>query len=301
MSNKKGVPEPNYTQVPNDLFDKYLADMGRAELKVVLAISRMTFGYHRDRVRISLSRLVEMTGLSRASVLKGAEEAEKRGLITKLNDGGVTEWVVNLLNQFKKDPQVVVKKVNHTGKESKPVPVKVVNQTGEVTIPPSIKESNKENKSKEKINKKAVEEEPPKSTNPTPAADSDVSDRQIMDDLLLKAGVMQPKRSQLLDLEHVTPEYVRAHCAVKGVPVGLLIHKIEYHDPAPAIHQTKKPPKKPNKKPPTPEELEIQAKKEAARERMLELDNRLKENGRSVFTGEEKQEYQQLMQVIIGH
>ena len=40
-----GFQAPNFTQTPNDLFDIYLADLGHAELRVLLAVIRETYGW----------------------------------------------------------------------------------------------------------------------------------------------------------------------------------------------------------------------------------------------------------------
>ena len=56
---------PNHTQVPNDLFDSILCDIGYAELKVTLAAIRKTLGWQKRSDKISLSQMEKMTGLSR--------------------------------------------------------------------------------------------------------------------------------------------------------------------------------------------------------------------------------------------
>lgn len=117
MRKVEGFVEPNYTQVPNDIF-LLMSDMGKAELKVMLALCRLTFGFHRFRCRASLSVLHDMTGLSRPSILIGANQAVERGLIDKIDGRGVTEWVVKVVNQE------VVKVLNRSGKGSKPPSIK---------------------------------------------------------------------------------------------------------------------------------------------------------------------------------
>ena len=89
-----GFQSPNYTQVPNDLFEVHMADMSFAELKVTLAIIRQTIGYHREQAKFSVAKLETMTGLSRNSVKTGAEQAETRGTIERLNPDsqGSAEW-----------------------------------------------------------------------------------------------------------------------------------------------------------------------------------------------------------------
>lgn len=116
------LKKPNYTQIPNVLFDEMMEDMGLAELKVTLAIFRYTFGYHRERVRLSITKLQKITGLGRGSIIKGAAQAVKRGVLIQNKDGQVTAWMVNLVNQS----------------------VNLVNQTGKVSEPPSIKNNSKE-------------------------------------------------------------------------------------------------------------------------------------------------------------
>lgn len=90
-----GFQLPNYTQTPNDLFDVYLPDLGNAELRIVLAVIRETFGWEdkksptgrRQRAELSLSELRSMTGLSENSVIAGAKAAVKRGLLKRINPG----------------------------------------------------------------------------------------------------------------------------------------------------------------------------------------------------------------------
>jgi len=95
-----GFESPNYTQIPNDLFDIYLRDMDYAELKVVLALLRETLGFHRESKRMSLTKLQDMTGLSRSSVIGGAKKAEQKQIIKKENDGGILLWSI-IWNQEK--------------------------------------------------------------------------------------------------------------------------------------------------------------------------------------------------------
>lgn len=85
-----GFQSPNYTQTPNDLFDKLLPDMGLAELKVVLCIVRHTFGYHKDDVKMSIRAISRFTGLTAKSVMEGAIQAETHGLIERKLDGNKT-------------------------------------------------------------------------------------------------------------------------------------------------------------------------------------------------------------------
>jgi hypothetical protein len=132
---------PNYTQTPNDLFE-WLPQMGEAELRVTLCAIRHTFGYHRDSFRLSLTNMMIETGLSRQGVLDGADAAEKRGTLNRTQDGGVTTWVVNVIDH------ALVNAVDQV--------VNLVDQIGLPSRPPSIKEKRKK-ASKETISRKRDE------------------------------------------------------------------------------------------------------------------------------------------------
>jgi hypothetical protein len=53
-----GFSNPNYTMVPDQLFDELMPDLSGAELKVLLYIIRRTFGFKRDADAISISQLL---------------------------------------------------------------------------------------------------------------------------------------------------------------------------------------------------------------------------------------------------
>jgi phage replication O-like protein O len=80
------LPAPNYTQIPNALL-AMIPEMGHAELKVVLAVARETFGWRREWKQLSFSRLEALTGLSRESVSKGIEAAIARGVMERKEEG----------------------------------------------------------------------------------------------------------------------------------------------------------------------------------------------------------------------
>ena len=88
-----GFQGPNYTQVPDQLFDELLPELSGSELKVLLYIIRRTFGFKRDADAISLSqmlngivkrdgtRLDHGAGLTKKPLLKALRSLEERGII----------------------------------------------------------------------------------------------------------------------------------------------------------------------------------------------------------------------------
>lgn len=84
---RKGYPEPGYTQTPNLLFDEHMRDMSEVELKVVLCAIRKTLGWHKQLEPISLTQFQHLTGLSRKGVLLGIERAIERGVLQPVGNG----------------------------------------------------------------------------------------------------------------------------------------------------------------------------------------------------------------------
>lgn len=89
----KGFARPNYTPVPDELFDELLAFLTGAELKVLLYIIRRTFGFKRDADAISLSQMlngIQKTdgtiqdhgaGLSKPTLLQALRSLQERGIV----------------------------------------------------------------------------------------------------------------------------------------------------------------------------------------------------------------------------
>ncbi len=89
----KGFARPNTTPTPDDLFDRFLAELSGAELKVILYIIRRTLGFKKDSDQISLSQICtgirtkagkqldRGTGLSLSTAKLAVKSLERRGLI----------------------------------------------------------------------------------------------------------------------------------------------------------------------------------------------------------------------------
>src|SRR5579859_5326727 len=88
-----GYSSPNYTPVPDELFDEQLPDLSGAELKVLLYIIRRSFGFKKDSDNISLSQLLNGittregnvldrgTGLSKKTLLETIKSLVEKNLI----------------------------------------------------------------------------------------------------------------------------------------------------------------------------------------------------------------------------
>src|SRR5262249_29108165 len=118
----RGFRGPNYTQVPDELFDELLADLSGAELKVLLYVMRRTFGFKKGSDRISKSQLENGikrlngepldrgTGLSRRAIRLAVQSlVAKRILLkrTRFSDRHGDEATEYALNVIGTDPWVV--------------------------------------------------------------------------------------------------------------------------------------------------------------------------------------------------
>jgi phage replication O-like protein O len=82
--NKNQIEAPNYTQIPNVIFDYWMTRLTPAEFKVLLCICRKIFGWHKYKDLISLRQIEQMTGLAKSSIVKNIETLIELGLINKI-------------------------------------------------------------------------------------------------------------------------------------------------------------------------------------------------------------------------
>src|SRR5688572_10276770 len=80
----QGFHSPNYTQVPDQLFDEPLGVLSGAELKVLLYIIRRTFGFNRHTDSISLSQMLNGLKTKDGRVLDAGAAVSKPALLQAL-------------------------------------------------------------------------------------------------------------------------------------------------------------------------------------------------------------------------
>lgn len=138
-----GVDKPNYTQIPNLILDDIMRYMDGAELKVTLAIARQTFGFHREKIKLTISDIEELTSLSRPSVTTALDVGIRRNMIRRdtESDGKFSySLVINdeVLATSKKN--LPVKRFYREGsKDILPPTVKEFYRDGKETLPKSVK------------------------------------------------------------------------------------------------------------------------------------------------------------------
>jgi phage replication O-like protein O len=81
----KRIQAPNYTQIPNVIFDYWMNHLSHAEFKVLCAICRKTFGWHKTEDHISTKQLMNLTGVSRRCIQDCINVLIDHGLIEVLH------------------------------------------------------------------------------------------------------------------------------------------------------------------------------------------------------------------------
>ncbi len=163
-----GFSFPNYTPIPDQVFDELLTVLSGAELKVLLYICRRTFGFKQRSDNISLSqmlkgivtkegkRLDHGVGLSKPTLLKSLRSLKEKNIILterrKSEERGdePTSYELNIVgSSFKNASTTVVKEVYHGGVKKvdqavvkKSTPQETVIQETVIQQPVSTKNNN---------------------------------------------------------------------------------------------------------------------------------------------------------------
>ena len=96
---------PRYTQVPNELLDN-LQGFSKAEIVLLMALCRITFGYHRESAVASNAQLGRMTGMAITTVIRTAKGLVDKGVVGhRVSERGILEWEVVIVEEEKPKEQ----------------------------------------------------------------------------------------------------------------------------------------------------------------------------------------------------
>jgi Bacteriophage replication protein O len=146
----RGVTSPNTTQVPNQYLDELLSVLSGAELKVLLYITRRTFGFMRQADNISISQM--LTGITTADgrVLDHGVGLSKKTLLHAIKS--LVEKQVILTERrrsVERGDEPTTYRLNiayNPDERSSPQPVgEKLHQVRGVLIPPHKRKKNKRN------------------------------------------------------------------------------------------------------------------------------------------------------------
>lgn len=107
----EGIP---FTKVPNKILDDVISELSGSEFKVLMTICRSTYGFHKKRDKISISQMVEATGLAKSTVITALHQLIRKKIIKKNENVVPHEYRVvesdpQDLNGPKKQPDSVQK------------------------------------------------------------------------------------------------------------------------------------------------------------------------------------------------
>lgn len=83
----------NWTKTPNEILEA-MPDMNEAELKLTAVLIRLTYGYHKESVKMTYDDMMKAANLSRGGVSNAIDDIGKRGFFRR---GNKSTWYVNSL------------------------------------------------------------------------------------------------------------------------------------------------------------------------------------------------------------
>jgi phage replication O-like protein O len=84
------ISRPNYTQIPNEILDDWMAKLSGAQFKVICKIWRNTFGWQKEKDGISVTQLAAATGIARRHIMRATQDLEEMDLIESKKTKGHT-------------------------------------------------------------------------------------------------------------------------------------------------------------------------------------------------------------------
>ncbi len=158
--------EDGHVDVANELADQFCKlDLFRPESKILWAILRKTYGWHKKTDRISITQFMSLTGLTNRQVCRACNTLALRNIINKHRDGYVTEygiqkdytkWVyqTTVTHDSVTDDSVTPTSGADGTKPLSPMTVPTVTHDSETTVTHDSDKRNKETTTKETIQKK---------------------------------------------------------------------------------------------------------------------------------------------------
>lgn len=150
---KGRISPPNYTQIPNAIFDYWMPILSPGEFKVLLAIARKTFGWHKERERISLRQLAELTGLNKRSIKGMVDKLVDHGIVIKIKstdpfDGSdaPNQYEINVTETDSKEGEKCIKDVPQREFSSPPLGISVPSPPSSASIYKKKKETKERTK-----------------------------------------------------------------------------------------------------------------------------------------------------------
>lgn len=93
-----------FTQIPNEIFDKYQKELKPSEFSVLLAIIRKTWGWNKTEDKISVSQISTASNMSNKTVVRCIKCLENKKIISTKKRHNQTTKIKILLGGTKFPP-----------------------------------------------------------------------------------------------------------------------------------------------------------------------------------------------------
>jgi len=152
MSNTPQI-EDGYTKIANDILENLCKiNLSAYQTRILLLIFRKTYGYNKKEDWISVSQIVEITGLYKSHVSRTKKELLLRGLVTSNGNKIAFQKDSKLWKELPK--QVTIKKVTNLGLGVTNLGQKVTNLGQKLPVQADTKDNIQKTITKDNIQKK---------------------------------------------------------------------------------------------------------------------------------------------------
>jgi len=122
LMQEKKIEAPNFTQIPNVVYDFWMPRLKPTEFMVLQCLCRKIFGWHKTTEAISANDISKLTSISKPTVINAVAHLEEVGLVTKIRS---QDERGHLPNQYRINVTIPTDKIyGGGGKESLPPLVK---------------------------------------------------------------------------------------------------------------------------------------------------------------------------------
>lgn len=110
---------PNHTQISNDFIDNWMRKVSPSAALCFIAISRKTVGWHKETDYISISQLMELTGLSNRVVIKAVQELCDLQIVTKERGRSMNKYTISYKETSQSDEKSLREEVEKKQSDEK--------------------------------------------------------------------------------------------------------------------------------------------------------------------------------------
>ncbi len=227
----------HFTALHNAIFDTIMPTCAPNTFKVVMAVLRATKGWRKDEDELSLSQIMERTGIkNRTTASEAIQDAlDEKYIKRRPHPTKKQSYLYRLNDRYEIGTSTEIVPV-----EEAPTGTEIVPATSTETVPVLVRKSDSQKKEERKKKKESINPESSSSSSPPrPAAAGPTQTAPPPDPVNIKAlagyrePIGEPVRSELACLPRQYVTDMLAWGAANKINAALIIHKLRYGDPVP--------------------------------------------------------------------